>query len=1195
LRLILGQSKPEEILALADNQEKRCQAHFYVAMAMIVSGEEERARLEFEVCLAQPRQCLEWELARAYRFPSEVQQASEDQVDGRIERLNEEIVLLTREGNYPRALELAIAVNDLVLSRHNERHPHFAASQNNLGALYKLMGDYSAADQILRRGVEIWSDLHDESEPMHAAALNNFGSLCEAMGRYAEAESLYRQALAVWRKGTGEDHPDYGAALNNLAGLFRTVGKYRESQELFQEALQHRRRVLGEKDPEVARTLSNLGELHREMGNHTLAESLCREAVEMLQAALGPTHPDVGTALGNLGVSVRARGRYAEAEHLYRQALSILREKLGDGHLSVASALGNLAGLMSDLGNESAAEPLYQTALQIHRETLGEHHPSLANSLNNLAEFYRERSRYSQAEPLYQQALEICLRSHGETHPDVAVALHNLAAMKQELGDDQAAESLYRQALAILRGAFGEDQHDVADTMNNLALLLVAKGEYAEAIPLLRRSLEIRRAIFGESHPDVASSVHNLALIYQSAGQYEDAKALLEQALGTLGALGEFHRNIAQVMNSLAHVNLAQGLDEQAERLYRQAIDIRRRSVGEDHPDYGHSLEHLAGLLVWKGRPAEALPLLERASRIDDRVIGQVFSVGSERVRQAYLKSMEANQDAFLSLIAKYFSESAEGVSAALGLVLRRKALGAEALAAQRDAILSGRYTHLASRLRELSVLRMQIATVALAGPGPEGLPAHQQLLSAWDAERQGIEAQLALQIPEMNLELKVRSADRYAVAKALPDGALLVEFVRIDIFGFRAVSAPGNPHWDPPRYLAFVLPAGEADVVEMVDLGEAGWIDSLVAAFRIAVSAAPDKRAVMEQNAGVDLRVAIFDKLIPHLRGRTSLILAPDGELSLVPFEALPLEGGRLLIDDYRFSYLSSGRDVLRFGAPAGAEPGEPLVVADPAFNLTAGDPLAAAPLAVAAEPSNGAARQSRELDRGMRFFRLKGTREEGEEVATILGVRPWLESDALEARLKGRRSPRVLHLATHGFFLPNTSWGPTNDLVPAAALRVSGNGVRLMGPGMENPLLRSGLALAGANVWLRGGAVPPEAEDGLLTAEDVSGLDLHSTELVVLSACETGVGEVCIGEGVFGLRRAFVLAGARRLVMSLWKVPDAETRELMVDFHRRVLGGVGVADALRGAQLALRERHPDPYFWAAFILQGDPGAVRT
>ncbi len=210
-----------------------------------------------------------------------------------------------------------------------------------------------------------------------------------------------------------------------------------------------------------------------------------------------------------------------------------------------------------------------------------------------------------------------------------------------------------------------------------------------------------------------------------------------------------------------------------------------------------------------------------------------------------------------------------------------------------------------------------------------------------------------------------------------------------------------------------------------------------------------------------------------------------------------------------------------------------------------------------------------------------------------------PWLDATALEGRLKTAcRSPRILHLATHGFFLPDQERdlnregrGLGFDFGDFSGAR---DGLaRFSGPLMENPMLRSGLALAGANTWLKAGNPPEEAEDGLLTAEDVTGLDLLATELVVLSACETGLGQVHVGEGVFGLRRAFVLAGAKTLVMSLWKVPDEPTRELMEHFYGRLLAGEGRAEALRQAQLALKAKYPEPFYWGAFICQGDPSPL--
>jgi CHAT domain-containing protein len=423
------------------------------------------------------------------------------------------------------------------------------------------------------------------------------------------------------------------------------------------------------------------------------------------------------------------------------------------------------------------------------------------------------------------------------------------------------------------------------------------------------------------------------------------------------------------------------------------------------------------------------------------------------------------------------------------------------------------------------------------------------------------------------------------------------------------------------------VLPAGEPDNVQMLDLGEAKPIDRMIADFRASITRDPDTRSraqvpyadaepeapgkdrpVAVTGRGTGLRQTVFDVLLPHLGGRTRLLVCPDGDLTRLPFEVLPAANGGRLIDIYQISYLSSGRDVLRFGTPASGQPQPPLVAADPDFDLGS-RPTATAmpappvartkprkksgflswllgrrdskPVAVARTDttatvaSERGGRHSRDLDRAAGACRLPGTHAEGKRIAALLGVKPWLEGEVLKGRLREERSPRLLHLATHGFFYKDQPHDPD------------------AGGRWENPLLRSGLLLAGYNTWLARGELPPEAEDGMLTAEDVTGLDLLDTELVVLSACETGLGQVHVGEGVFGLRRAFVLAGAKTLVMSLWKVPDQQTQQLMVDFYRRILKGQPRAEALRQAQLALKAKHPDPSYWGAFICQGEPGPL--
>jgi CHAT domain-containing protein len=437
-----------------------------------------------------------------------------------------------------------------------------------------------------------------------------------------------------------------------------------------------------------------------------------------------------------------------------------------------------------------------------------------------------------------------------------------------------------------------------------------------------------------------------------------------------------------------------------------------------------------------------------------------------------------------------------------------------------------------------------------------------------------------------MSLDRTLRDASLEHVAAALPEDSALVELACFDEW---TLPGPLAPPESKSRYLALVLHAGKPEAVAFVDLGYAEHIDGLVASYRSAVTCEQESvdgrtwnlpaslAAPVVPEAGEALRVAL-DPLLVALGSTRRVFVAPDGELCRLPLEVVPAAGGGYLVDEYHFSYLTSGRDLLRFGAGAVGAPGEAVVIADPDFDLAA---VKGAP----PEAPAATALQSRDLHGNVGpFTRLPGIEKEGRAVAKQLQVTPWLGAEALEERLRALRSPRVLHVATHGFFL--------HDQATPAAPAGDPFG-RLVAAGRENPLLRSGLALAGANTWLAGRPLPPEAGDGLLNGEDVAGMDLGATELVVLSACETGLGEVHRGEGVYGLRRAFTVAGAKTLVMSLWKVPDEETQRLMQTFYEGLSKGQGRSEALREAQKKLRAENPRPRYWGAFICQGEPGPM--
>jgi CHAT domain-containing protein/tetratricopeptide (TPR) repeat protein len=1006
------------------------------------------------------------------------------------------------------------------------------------------------------------------------------------------------------------------------------------------------------------------------MGRHAQVLPLYHRALEVFRATHGEAHPDFAKGLNNLAGVYRAMGDHEAALPLYRQALEIRRATLGENHPDFAKSLTNLAALYEERGYHALALPLYRRALEVFRATHGEAHPDFAEGLNNLGGLYRAMGDYAAALPLFRQALEIRRATLGENHPDFANNLNHLGTLYLAMGDYAAALPLFRQALGILRAAWGDKDLHVASSLNNLAALYYMMGDYAAALPLCRQALEVRRATLRENHPDFARSLNNLAALYEQSGDHAAALPLRRQALEVRrAALGENHPDFAKGLINLGGLYREMGDLEAALPLARQALEVFRATHGEAHPDFAIGLNNLAMLHVAQDRPFDALPLYEQALASDYRQIAQVFSFGSERQRVAFLNTGCLTPLLFISLVLQHLSSDQKALGTALNVVLRTKALVAETLSAQRDAILGGRYPALQDRLRELTALRQQITRKALAGPGPEELRAHLQLITQWEERKEHLEGDLARHIPEMNLEQQLRAADRRAIALALPLGCALIEFVRISPFDFKAVPARGERSSQPPRYLAFVLPSGEPDAVRMIDLGEAEPIDQLIADFRAGITGEAEFRGLTkathrptlqsEGNASVRLRAALFDPLADTLRSCQRLLLAPDGDLNRLPLGLLPLADGRLLHDAYRIHYVSVGRDVLRFQAPSGRPPAEPLVISDPDFDLSPGSQAARATgseasagapkrgfwhrlfvrrQSVAAQPPPPVRRLSRDLDPGRyNFPRLPGTRAEGEQIARRLGVQPIMAGAALEGRLKACRSPRILHLATHGFFLADkqrdlNKFGRNLELIDVGDRP---DWEPLSGPGMENPMLRSGLALAGANTFLRGGSLPDDAEDGLLTAEDVAGLNLLDTELVVLSACDTGLGEVHTGEGVMGLRRAFIVAGAKTLVMSLWKVDDLATAFLMDLFYDNLLTcgldrDLALSEAQRatrdvtvgqlraewlsgamidrlaagdvGARRALRElaAMPDgyrpfehPFYWGAFICQGDPSPL--
>ncbi|MBI1762730.1 MAG: tetratricopeptide repeat protein [Acidobacteria bacterium] len=877
--------------------------------------------------------------------------------------------------------------------------------------------------------------------------------------------------------------------------------------------------------------------------------------------------------------TLRNAGQYDKALPLAERALAVCEKALGAEHPTTATSLKNLAELYDDKGDYAKAEPLYQRALAIREKTLGPEHPATATVLNNLALLYcHDKGNYAQAEPYYQRALAIYEKTLGPEHPYTSTALNNLAELYRSKGDYAKAEPLYQRALAIREKTLGPEHPDTATVLNNLALVYESGRDYAKAEPLYQRSMAIKEKTLGPEHPYTAQSFDNLALLYTDKGDYAKAEPLYQRALAILGtARGPNHPDVATVLNNLAVLYKDKGDYAKAGPLYQRALMILEKARGPNHPDVATLLRNLAWLCRANGDIQQAITIAARAAESSEFSLNQTLVIGSERQKLLFLVLCERETNLILSLHKSAPTDS-QALKLALTTLLRRKGRGLEAAS---DAIATLRRRAKPedqALLDKLVATRSQLAVLTLKGRQQSDPVQFKAQLKQLADEADNLEANLNSRSAELRAQAQPVTIE--AIQAALPAEAALIEFAT-----YRAYDAKTKKN-GPLHYVTYALAAQGQP--RWVELGEAKPIDAAVERLRQALR---DKNRldVKQLARAVDEKVM---RPVRALLGQTRhVFISPDGALNLIPFAALVDEHNRYLVQRYDFSYLTSGRDLLRLQVK---QPGKQtaMVVANPDFGEEA-NAGAARQRGLVYHPGTKAATGEGAVLAGYYFPPLQGTAGEARALKAMLTDATVLtQGQATEAALKQVSGLRILHIATHGFFLENQK--------PAVAeergLKMVGLEEPMAVGQIENPLLRSGLALAGANRPTSGAG-----DDGILTAQEAAGLDLWGTKLVVLSACDTGVGEVKNGEGVYGLRRALVLAGSETQVMSLWPVSDKGTRDLMIDYYRRLLRGEERSAALRQVQLRMlasnraanaqrtARDYSHPYYWASFIQSGE------
>ncbi|MFO0778332.1 MAG: tetratricopeptide repeat protein [Nitrospira sp.] len=1233
--------------------------------------------------------------------------------------LNKLGMLYYSQGQYARAeplYERALTIRENVLGLN---HPNTATSLSNLALLYMDQGQYAQAQPLYVRALAILEKVLGPDHPSTATSLNNLASLYKAQGQYAQAQPLAERALAITQKVLGPEHSDTATGLSSLAGLYQEQGAYQEALPLLQQALQIRETVLGSEHPDTATSLNKLAELYRQQGQPAQAQPLQKRALAIREKVLGPDHPHTAMSLNNLALLYQDQEQYAKALPLFQRALAITEHALGSDHLDTATCLNNLAGLYKEQAQYSLAFPLSQRVLAIKEKALGPDHPQTARSLQNLAVLYKEQGQYAQAQPLLERAPVIWEKSLGPDHPETARSLHHLAVLFLEQGKYAQARPLFERALGIQERVLRSNHPDTAWTLSHLAELYQEQGQYAQAKSLYERALHIMLRLQKPGQLKTATILSKLAALYQDQGHYKAAQPLLENALAVMEkALGPNHPQTAISLQDLAVLYLEQEQYAQVQPLLERALAIQEKALGPNHPGTATILSNLAMLYQAQGQYAQALPLFQRALAIRKNTLGpDTPDTAREFVNLARAKLavrpdeetaqllFQASQNKWQYLTRAFPTLSTAGqqrflaknalrttpqyfwpLFTALPTLDRVMGLQATLLSKQLIAEVT---RHESSALRQVLIdatpawrtlwhqredLRRQYAIRALQEL--QDNPARPRLAAQQPAHNPISLRDLSEQIDQLDQQLR-RDHPAYAAAAqleqisveqvraALRPHDLLLEYVQ-----FRSYDPQAKKLTDTLHYGVYVV-RGDRSPIVALDLGEAAPIDAAIQQYHEGQRAVRDlvnsgeapKLRVLQQSeatlAGLSskIRTAIWQPLGPHLRGVTRVYVAPDGQLSQLPFEVLAQQTKKhntkqqwtYLVEEKELVYLNTGRDLARLAATTGAtNPStsaskQAVLIGNPAFYARPPDvaraiaalPVSTPTVVAQSDPSGKPATLG--LAETSPRFEVPRRWDDRPELGTLLHssqkqltgqgwtVTTLERQQAVEEAVLRVQAPQLLQLATHGYRL---------DPAPDAQR-------------WDNPLLRSMLLFSGVNqadpaqtVFYRlGQDLVSEAEaqqrgvsgealqtarieigDGILTAYEVTGMNLQGTELVNLTACETGLGQVT-SEGVMGLRQAFLLAGARALTLSMWEVPAEETTKQIAAFYQRWLGAAKDSKknsnnkkrttslpaltrygAFRQTQLAAldaarasRKGVGHPFFWAGTIYLGDPGDLPT
>ena len=835
-----------------------------------------------------------------------------------------------------------------------------------------------------------------------------------------------------------------------------------------------------------------------------------------------------------IGLFYYYQSNYSKTLEHWQIALKI-NEEIGDKD-GIAINLANIGQVYKNQSNYPKALGYYQESLKIDEEIGNKE--GIAANLRNIGIVYKNQSNYSKVLEYYQKSLKI-YEEIGDKK-EIAFNLVNIGIVYHNQSNYPKALKYYQKALKI-NEEIG-DKEGIAANLRNIGIIYDYQYNYPKALEYYHKALKIYKEIGDKS--GIATNIGDIGAVYQNQSNYPKALKYYQKALKINEEIG-YRSNEAFNLNEIG--SLYNDLKQ-----YNKAIDYANRGL-EIAKDIGaledekFAYSQLSVSYIGLKQYNKAAEYLDKRLSMDNKDILLNFTILSEKEKQMYFASLEPEYNKYNSFVLQNTDSFPTMIENVYNNTVKNKGLLLKSNTAMRNAIFSSNDTTLMKEYDNWILLKRQIAKKHSDGGDASEL----------EEKANDIEASLVKNSNMFSDFNKVQNISWKQVQASLKENEVAIEFLH---FPLMIPDSSITDFTNQVQYAALLV-SKNSKQPEMIPLFEEKQLLSLMN--NPSIGSYSFVKNLYGENS--KLYELIWEPMEKYLKGIKTVYISPSGLLHKISFSAICKEINIYLCDNYDINIQSTTGKIYM---PENSEINE---------NISAN--------------IFGGINYNTDSTETEVWSYLDGTLTETQIINFFLEDKKiktnyFTEKEASEEIFK-KISPEcnILHLATHGFFYPSNEEvkKDTTTSVFASRSGSSGFGVSQFVKN-PNPLMRSGLVLAGANdVWQK--QYRSDKEDGVLTAMEVSSIDLRKTQLVVLSACETGLGDIRGTEGVYGLQRAFKMAGAKFLIMSLWEVPDKETEEFMTTFYSKLLAVKDIKQAFNQTQKEMRAKY-DPYYWAAFVL---------